>query len=82
MKEILIQDKIRTFRDLNAWQIGHKLVLNIYLETKSFPKEELFGLVSQLRRAIISCTSNIAEGFGRSTAKDKMHFIRWLLPRY
>ncbi len=64
----------RSFTDLIAWQEGHKLVLQVYAETKNFPKEEVFGLVNQLRRAVVSITSNIAEGFNRRTEKDKLHF--------
>lgn len=66
--------KVINFSDLTAWQIGHKVILKIYAETKKFPKEEQFGLISQLRRAAVSITSNIAEGFSRSTAKDKIYF--------
>ncbi|OGM94925.1 hypothetical protein A2524_00025 [Candidatus Wolfebacteria bacterium RIFOXYD12_FULL_48_21] len=62
------------FTDLNAWKEGHKLVLAVYKVTKSFPKEELFGLVSQMRRCAVSITSNIAEGFGRQTFRDKANF--------
>ena len=65
---------IRTFKDLDAWKIGHQLVLHIYRLTKNFPKEELFGLMSQLRRAAVSITSNIAEGFIRNSCKDKCQF--------
>ena len=67
-------DKIKNFTDLNAWKEGHKLVLAIYDATKTFPKEELFGLTSQMRRCVVSITSNIAEGFGRQTFKDKANF--------
>lgn len=67
-------DKIRSFTDLNAWQEGHKLVLITYKETKNFPKDELFGLVSQLRRSAVSITSNIAEGFSRRSYREKINF--------
>lgn len=66
--------KIYKFFDLLAWQEGHKLVVMIYDATKDFPKEEVFGLTNQVRRAGVSITSNIAEGFGRDTMKDKTHF--------
>lgn len=65
---------IKTFKDLMVWQEGHKLVIMVYKLTQKFPKSELFGLVSQMRRAVISITSNIAEGFGRRTYKDRMQF--------
>src|SRR3989344_8133065 len=67
-------DKIKTFKDLNTWKEGHSLVLQIYKITKKFPKEELFGLTNQVRRAIISFTSNIAEGFSRNSYKEKLQF--------
>lgn len=66
--------KIVKFTDLIAWQEGHKLVLMIYETTKKFPREENFGIISQLRRCSVSITSNIAEGFSRSTLKDKNNF--------
>ena len=66
--------KIQSFTDLEVWREGHKLVLMIYKLTKIFPKEETFGLVSQLRRAAISITSNVAEGFARSSFKEKLQF--------
>ncbi len=66
--------KIKSFRDLIAWQLGHNLVLEIYKITKLFPRDEQFGLVSQMRRCAVSITSNIAEGFSRQTYKDKIQF--------
>ncbi|MDE2038369.1 MAG: four helix bundle protein [Patescibacteria group bacterium] len=66
--------KIVSFFDLKAWQEGHKLVLCVYGLIKSFPPEERFSLSDQLRRSAISVTSNIAEGFGRRTGKEKLHF--------
>ncbi|MDO8553114.1 MAG: four helix bundle protein [bacterium] len=65
---------IQRFTDLHAWQEAHKLVLLVYKITRSYPREEQFGLVNQSRRAVVSITSNIAEGFGRSTRKDKVNF--------
>jgi len=66
--------KIQSFTDLDAWKEGHKLVLIIYQVTKHFPKEEMFGLVSQMRRCAVSITSNIAEGFSRHSYKEKIQF--------
>lgn len=66
--------KIRSFTDLIAWQEGHKLVLAVYKITEDFPKKEIFGLTNQMRRASVSITSNIAEGFSRKTAKEKIQF--------
>lgn len=66
--------KIQSFTDLQAWQESHKLVLMVYDITKKFPREEIFGLTSQMKRCSISITSNIAEGFSRNTYKDKIKF--------
>jgi len=66
--------KIHSFTDLIAWQKAHQFVLNIYKRVSTFPKEEIYGLSSQLKRAVISITSNIAEGFSRRTNKDKIQF--------
>lgn len=65
---------IRSFQDLRAWQEAHKLALAIYTLSQDFPKQEIFGLTSQMRRAAVSVTSNIAEGFSRQTINDKLHF--------
>lgn len=67
-------DKISRFTDLNAWKQGHVLVLMIYETTKHFPKNEEYSLTNQVRRCAISITSNIAEGFSRSTYKNKVQF--------
>lgn len=67
-------NKTRSFTELNAWQEGHKLVLMTYKLTRKFPKEELFCLTSQIRRCVVSVTSNIAEGFNRSSLKEKIQF--------
>jgi len=64
-----------TYSDLEVWQGAMDLAINIYHLTKSFPKEETYGLSSQLRRAAVSVPSNIAEGKGRSTDKDLIHFL-------
>lgn len=66
--------KIQSFRDLKAWQEGHTLVLSIYRMTEHFPKEEKYSLTDQMRRASVSVTSNIAEGFSRQSKKEKMRF--------
>lgn len=68
------KNKIRTFTDLHAWQEGHKLVLLTYKETKDFPDKERFGLIDQMRRAVVSVTSNVAEGFSRRSTKEKSRF--------
>jgi len=65
---------IKNFTDLEAWKESHKLTLLIYKTTKNFPKEEMFGLISQIRRAVISIESNIAEGFARFHYKDRLNF--------
>lgn len=65
---------IKSFTDLFAWKSGHKLVLEIYRVSQGFPKEEQFGLTNQIRRAVVSVTSNIAEGFSRGSYKEKAYF--------
>ena len=69
-----MKGKIRNFYDLDAWKEGHQLVLRIYKTTKDFPKEERYGIISQIRRAASSITANIAEGFARYHFKDKVRF--------
>jgi len=66
--------KLNSFTDLEAWKQAHELSLMIYQSTKNFPNEEKFGLVSQMRRAVVSITSNLAEGFGRRNTGEKKQF--------
>ncbi len=65
---------VQKFTDLIAWQKAYDLAIHIYRATDNFPKHEQFGLTSQLRRAAVSVSSNIAEGFGRSSIKEKDQF--------
>ena len=67
-------EKIKSFTDLIAWKEAHKLVLMIYKITKNFPKDELFGLTNQIKRASVSISSNIAEGFSRRSDLEKKQF--------
>ena len=67
---------MKTYRDLIVWQKGVDLSVNIYDITKSFPKEEAYGITSQIRRSAISIPSNIAEGFGRSSQADFSRFLK------
>lgn len=66
--------KAKSFTDLIVWKKGHELLLEIYKITTRFPREELYNLTSQMRRAAVSITSNIAEGFVRQTLKEKAQF--------
>ena len=67
---------MRDFHNLGIWKRSHQLTLDVYQATKSFPNEELFGLTSQLGRAVSSIPTNIAEGCGRATNKDFAHFLQ------
>ncbi|MEO8535388.1 MAG: four helix bundle protein [Flavobacterium sp.] len=66
---------MNNFRKLLIWQKSMSLITKIYISTNNFPKEEVFGLTSQIRRSSISIPSNIAEGFGRGTNKDFLRFL-------
>jgi four helix bundle protein len=61
---------LKNYRELNVWQKAYQLCLEIYKITRDFPKEERYGLTSQIRRAVVSIPSNIAEGYGRKTTKE------------
>jgi len=67
-------EHIKDFVDLEAWKLAHKLALEVYKITQKFPKEEIYGITSQIRRSSSSVGANIAEGFGRYHFKDKMKF--------
>jgi four helix bundle protein len=64
-----------TYKNLDAWKLSMQLVKDVYLLTKKFPKEEMFGLTSQSKRAAVSIPSNIAEGLGRQYKKDSLQFF-------
>ncbi len=66
---------MQDFRKLKVWQKAHELALAIYRATAKFPKEELYGLTSQIRRASVSIPTNIAEGCGRSTDSEFARFL-------
>lgn len=76
-KETIVNknSKIKNFKDLRIWQEGIKLVKDIYFLTKSFPKDEIYGLSSQMRRSAVSIPSNIAEGFRRYHNKEYKQFL-------
>lgn len=65
----------KTFQDLIVWQKAHRFVLSVYPFTAAFPKTELYGLVSQFRRAAVSIPANIAEGFKKKSKLDKARFL-------
>ena len=67
---------MQTYRDLIVWQKAMLLVLNLYTETKIWPKEEVYGLTSQIRRSAVSIPSNIAEGYGRNSTGDYIRFLQ------
>ena len=67
---------VRSFEDLDAWRSAHQLTLAVYRASKEFPKEEMFGLTSQVRRAAVSVEANLAEGFGRRSRRDFARFAR------
>ncbi len=68
--------EIRSYRDLDVWKLGMRLGKDCYLLTRHFPREEMFGMTSQIRRAAASIPANIAEGYGRDNRGDYAHFLR------
>ncbi|HEY9167444.1 MAG TPA: four helix bundle protein [Candidatus Kryptonia bacterium] len=76
MKVETERKSIKTYRDLIVWQKSISFVTDIYKMTKCFPKDEQFGLISQMRRCSVSVPSNIAEGYGRRSTGDYVRFLR------
>ncbi|MDO9541720.1 MAG: four helix bundle protein [Kiritimatiellia bacterium] len=70
-----MNEKIRNFRDLDIWKLGKNLVIDVYKITRNLPKEETYGLISQMRRAALSIPSNIAEGFNRFHNREYRQFL-------
>ncbi len=68
--------QVKMYRDLVVWQKSMALVTEIYKQTKSFPKDETYGLTSQMRRCAVSIPSNIAEGYGGNSTSDYVRFLR------
>ncbi len=66
---------VRSYRDLRVWQRAMDLVEGIYTATRNWPKEEVYGLTGQIRRAVVSVPSNIAEGQGRASTKEFLHHL-------
>jgi len=70
-----MNEKIRSYRDLEIWKEGIELVKDIYRLTENFPKQEMYSLVSQMRRSALSIPSNVAEGFRRYHNKEYKQFL-------
>ncbi|MBL7842375.1 MAG: four helix bundle protein [Cyclobacteriaceae bacterium] len=75
MKQGEHREPAKSFRDLIVWQKSHQLALAIYKASSSFPKEEIFGLTSQIRRSSVSVAANIAEAFKKRSNKDKVRIL-------
>lgn len=67
---------IESFQDSDAWSSAHEFTLSVYRESSHFPKAELFGITSQLRRAASSIAANLAEGYGRHSTRELLRFTR------
>ena len=70
-----MREPAKTFEDLVVWQRAHQFVLAVYRVTRAFPREEVYGLTSQFRRAAVSITANIAEGFKKRGKADKLRYL-------
>lgn len=68
-------EMLKNYKELSVWQKSYKLCLHIYKVTKRFPKDEMYGLTSQIRRSTVSIPSNIAEGYGRKTTLEYVRFL-------
>ncbi|MFH2045280.1 MAG: four helix bundle protein [Pseudomonadota bacterium] len=68
-------EMLKNYKELSVWQKSYKLCLHIYKVTKRFPKDEMYGLTSQIRRSAVSIPSNIAEGYGRKTTLEYVRFL-------
>ena len=71
-----MSESVKSYRDLFIWQKGMAIVDEVYKITKTFPKEEIFGLTSQIKRSSVSIPCNIAEGWGRDSGQSYRHFLR------
>jgi four helix bundle protein len=67
--------EIKSYKDLLIWQKGIDIIIKLYQLVEGFPKEEIYALTSQLKRAAISISSNIAEGYGRNSTQSYIHFV-------
>jgi four helix bundle protein len=70
---------MKTYRDLEVWKKSMDLTVDVYRLVSSFPKDELYGLVSQLKRAAVSMPANIAEGYGRNSTRDYLKHLRYAI---
>lgn len=70
-----MMNKIESYKDLEIWKLAIEQCVDVYKATQSFPKDELYGLVSQIRRAATSISANIAEGYSRRYDKERSYFI-------
>ena len=69
------REMLKNYKELKVWQKSYNLCLDVYRTTRIFPKEEMYGLTSQMRRSAVSVPSNIAEGYGRKTTADYIRFL-------